>query len=96
MAATVDAEGHLDRTRGHALVLYDERNPAFRPGGKANDQWRAATSALRDPSLLRLCSWQRLAGHLSRDSELAWLVAGLRDKYGFVAVESVHLYVAGR
>ncbi len=32
--------------------------------------------------LLRKCSWQRLAAHLSRDRELGWLVEGLAAKYG--------------
>ena len=82
MAATVDANGKLDPTRGHALVLYDARNPAFQPGGKADNQWQAATSALRDPSLLRRCSWQRLVGHCAIDAELAWLLLELRNKYG--------------
>ena len=83
LAACVQTDGTLDVHRGHALVIYDERNPAFLPGGEAARQWEAATRAVRRP-LLRRCSWQRLVARLANDPDLAWLVNGLADKYGIM------------
>ena len=82
LAACVDEGGTLDTENGHALVIYDARNPAFHPGGEADVQWWAAVRALRFPRLLRRLSWQGLATHLSQFRDLDWLTAGLRDKYG--------------
>ncbi len=61
---------------------YDDRNPAFLPGGEARRQWEAAARVLRARSLLKRCSWQRLVTHLAKDRGLAWLVNGLAAKYG--------------
>jgi hypothetical protein len=82
IAATT--ESSADSTRGHVLVIYDERNPAFWAGGRADSQWHAAARDLRNPELLRKLSWQRLAGHLMDRQSLRWLTTGLRDKYGIV------------
>ncbi len=82
LAACVRPEGAVDANGGHALVVYDDRNPAFQAGGEAEQQWVAATGTLRSEHLLRRCSWQRLAAHISRDPDLAWLVDGLAAKYG--------------
>ena len=82
LAACVRPDGRVDIDGGHALVVYDARNPAFRPGGEAEKQWAETVGALAHPGLLRRCSWQRLAAHLARTSEFAWLVDGLAAKYG--------------
>ena len=82
LAACVQPDGTVDADGGHALVIYDERNPAFLPGGAAARQWEAATGALVRWPLLRRCSWQRLVAHLATDPDLAWLVNGLAAKYG--------------
>lgn len=83
LAACVQPEGGVDTERCHALVLYDKRNPAFRPGGAAHLQWWSVVCALRFPRVLRRLTWQRLAGHLRQFPELDWLTRGLHDKYGF-------------
>ena len=82
LAACVRPDGMVDADGGHALVIYDERNPAFLQGGEAARQWDAATQALVRRPLLRRCSWQRLVSHLTNDPDLAWLVSGLAAKYG--------------
>jgi hypothetical protein len=64
------------------LVVYDERNPAFQPGGEADAAWWAAVRALRFPGLLRRVSWQSIASHLAQFPDLAWLGVGLEEKYG--------------
>ena len=82
LAACVRPDGTVDADGGHALVIYDERNPAFLPGGEAARQWDAATQALVRRPLLRRCSWQRLVAHLTNDRNLSWLINGLTAKYG--------------
>ncbi|MGD0429925.1 MAG: hypothetical protein ABSA58_02430, partial [Acetobacteraceae bacterium] len=82
LAVCVSEDGTPGADRGHVLVVYDERNPAFRPGGEADAAWWAAVRALRFPRLLRRVSWQRVASHLAQFPDLAWLTVGLRDKYG--------------
>ena len=82
LAACMRDDGVLDMDSGHALVVYDERNPAFAPGGAADLQWWTTVRALRYPRLLRRVSWQKIARHLARSRDLEWLTEGLREKYG--------------
>ena len=82
LAATVMPEGELAPTGGHALVVYDARNPAFQANGMAEEQWRLAVDACLDRRLLRRLSWQSLLTSLVRAPELAYLVEGLAEKYG--------------
>ena len=88
LAACVQPDGTVDANSGHALVIYDDRNPAFLPGGEAAQQWEAATGALVRRSRLRRCSWQRLVAQLATDPDLAWLVNGLAAKYGIEPSEA--------
>ena len=82
LAACFAPDGSFDPNRGHVLLVYDDRNPAFADGGEAERQWRDALVACRVPGLLRRVSWQRLAAALAVAPELAWLAEGLRAKYG--------------
>ena len=82
LAAVVTADGKLDLTKGHVLVVYDARNPEFRDEGKAERQWRLATTSCRVPGLVRRLSWQRLMGVLAQAPELAYLVDSIERKYG--------------
>ena len=82
LAACVGDGAQLDTEKGHALVIYDARNPAFHSGGLADAQWWAAVRALRYPRLLRRVSWQRIAAHLDQFRDLDWLTGALGDKYG--------------
>lgn len=82
LAACFAPDGGFDPNRGHALIVYDARNPAFREGGEAERQWRGALAACRIPGLLRRVSWQRLAAAAAAAPDLAWLAEGLRAKYG--------------
>jgi hypothetical protein len=82
LAACVRPDRTVMPEDGHALVIYDERNPAFQRGGTADLQWHSAKSSLKHPDCLRRLSWQSLAAHLAKDGDLAWLVSGLADKYG--------------
>jgi len=84
LAACVRPDGTVVPDGGYALVIYDARNPAFQSGGPADGQWRKAKESLKRPECLRRCSWQSLAAHLARDSDLDWLNAGLASKYGIM------------
>lgn len=82
LAATVTTRGDLKPTKGHVLVIYDARNPAFGPGGKANEQWQHVVGACLHQGLFRLLSWQSLLMSLAKASEFAYLVDSLGAKYG--------------
>ena len=88
LAACLRPDGRLDPTAGHALLLYDGRNPAFGSKGGATQAYEQARAALVDPSLLRRCSWQRLIASLERDDKLGWLLGELKAKYGLGAPET--------
>ncbi len=76
--------GLVGLARGHALVLYDARNPAFQAGGEADRQWEATIAACLVPGLLRRLTWQRLLTFIATVPDLAWLVDALRDKYALL------------
>ena len=87
LAACV-SDGRLDCSRGHAVLIVDARNPAFgwsrwRPTGAGSRAFAAVRDALgQRGDLLRLGTWQQIAGALATDGQLGWLVDGLRRKYG--------------
>ena len=85
LAAAVRPGGLVDPARGHALVVYDARNPSFQAGGVADRQWESTIAACRMPGLLRRISWQRLLSFLAVAPNLAWLIDELQGKYGLVA-----------
>jgi hypothetical protein len=86
LAATVPvggrSDGRADATRGHAVLLYDGRNPHFGPGGAAWLAVRDVRDCLRCPGLLRLGTWQQVAGAIAGDGEVGWLAEELQLKYG--------------
>jgi hypothetical protein len=67
LAVCVDEAGALDLKRGHALIIYDARNPSLVSGGEGDRQWRAASNALRVPGLLRRMSWQAFISQWPND-----------------------------
>jgi hypothetical protein len=84
LAACVTANGPVRSGSAHALLLYDARNPSFRPGGAGAAAFEAVTARLRHPGLLRRCSWQRVLGWIGRHHDLDWLVREVSAKYGFI------------
>jgi hypothetical protein len=68
---------------GHAVLVYDERNPSFQNGGKGFVAFEETRGALRIPSLLRKCSWQHIVRHLRSKMILPWLTEQIELKYGF-------------
>ena len=83
LAACVSPDKEVGSESGHAVLLYDERNPAFQSGGKGRREWDTVRKALKNPALLQQCTWQQVMGVMRRDSELSWLTELLQIKYGF-------------
>jgi len=81
LAAVVSANGKLEPEKGHALVLYDARNPAFHESGDAFKAFMNTKKGLIDARLLRKCSWQHLLSQLSSNCKLRWLLSEINSKY---------------
>lgn len=82
LAACVRTNGNVSLTNGHVVMIYDERNPSFRRGGKGLASFIETGKALKDDSLLRKCSWQRIVNHLRFKGKLPWLTYEIKQKYG--------------
>jgi hypothetical protein len=83
IAACVQSPTHLvEPNQGHAVLLYDARNPAFREGGPGLRAFEQARCALRNPARLRRCTWQAMASRIREDPVVDWLGAALQAKYG--------------
>ena len=82
LAACIPSDGKFSPKKGHALLIYDERNPEFQKGERGFEAYESTREGLRYPALLRKCSWQRLIGHLRSRSVFPWLTAELHPKYG--------------
>lgn len=80
LLAAVVAEGKVRGGRGHALLVYDERNPAFQP--RENGPFEELRAQLRDATMLRRCSWQAILAAMDRHDDLQWLIGALDCKYG--------------
>ncbi len=83
LAACVKPDGSVSENNGHVVVVYDERNPSFQEGGKAFLSFKKTVETLKNPSLLRKCSWQDVVSHLRNKGKLNWLTEELNFKYGF-------------
>ena len=68
---------------GHAVLVYDSRNPQFQNGGDCTETFERVRNDLHDPMKLRRCSWQAICGVLSDDSDLHDFMADLKMKFGF-------------
>jgi hypothetical protein len=66
------------------VLIHDERNPAFQPGGAGWNAYQQVRSLLLDRRLLQRTSWQHLARLLGSDGRTTWLANALDAKYGFL------------
>jgi len=82
LAACVQDGGILDVERGHALILYDERNPTMKNGGVGDQQWHSAKKSLKSSGVLRRLSWQNLLAQAPNHAEMNALKSELAAKYG--------------
>ncbi len=81
LAATTSDEG-VDESSGHAVLVYDSRNPSCSPTGKITAAYSRLRTSLKKPSLIRRCSWQSLLDRIRAESQLAWLAEAVNAKYG--------------
>jgi hypothetical protein len=86
LAASVDG-GRATTDRGHALLVYDARNPAFQP--RDNGPFEVLRTQLRDDTMLRRCSWQAILAMMSRHADLQWLAQEIDRKYGLAPLARV-------
>ena len=82
LAAVVSNNGKVDPTSGHAVFVYDARNPAYKPSGVADVQLRQATRACIIPGLIRRVTWQEIVRVGEASEDMLWLVSALRQKHG--------------
>lgn len=82
LAVCVTANSRVDPEAGHAVLLYDERNPSFQDEGAGMIAWQQCKDALKFPHLLQKCTWQLIAQTLKKHPGQSWLTKALFDKYG--------------
>ncbi len=82
LAAGVKPDGTVSVKNGHVVLIYDERNPAFQIGGDGLIAYTETRKALREPMMLRKCSWQRIVQCMREKDVLSWLTKNLALKYG--------------
>jgi hypothetical protein len=82
LAACVRGDRKLYPEGGHAVLLFDERNPAFREGGAGWNAYEAVKASLKDADRLRRCTWQGITAKLREDEEISWMAEELNLKYG--------------
>jgi hypothetical protein len=82
LAAAVDPERGQIWGQPVAILVYDANNPAFAPGGKVDEQFRAVQAALRGPAALKRTTWQAIAGALLQRGRYDDLLVWLDEKYG--------------
>jgi hypothetical protein len=82
LAAGVKPDGTVSLNNGHAVLIYDERNPAFQNNGDGLMAYIEVQKALQEPMMLRKCSWQRIIQHIRGKDVLSWLTENLSLKYG--------------
>lgn len=84
LASVVNVDGRVAPSDGHALFVYDGRNPAYRLGGAADVQLRQAISACRLPGLIRRVTWQEIVRVCLGHTDLTWLMDAMKQKHGII------------
>jgi len=74
--------GIVSAKNGHAILIYDGRNPAFQCNGEGEKAYFETKEALIEPTMLRKCSWQRIVQSMREKEMLPWLTKELKQKYG--------------
>jgi hypothetical protein len=82
IAISVKPDGAVSLSNGHAVLIYDDRNPAFQNGGKGLTSFNYTQKSLLEPHMLLKCSWQQIIEHMRDKGILSWLTEELRFKYG--------------
>jgi len=82
LAAAVDPREQQVWGYPVAVLVYDERNPFFAPGGEVDEQFRAVQAALQGPATLKRVTWQAATAAMAKRGGYADLLTWLDDKYG--------------
>lgn len=82
LAAGIKHGRPVSAANGHAILIYDERNPACLPGGAIFRAYSETRNALIGPQMLRKISWQRIINQMRGEKILPWLTERLNQKYG--------------
>jgi hypothetical protein len=82
LAVGVKPNATVSLNDGHVILIYDERNPAFQKNGDGQKAFTGTQTALREPRMLRKCSWQRIIQCIRANKLLPWLTEELAFKYG--------------
>ncbi len=82
LAIGVQPDGSFSLDKGHSVLIYDQRNPAFQEHGKGYQAFQKTRSALKNPNMLCKASWQSITAFIRRNSILPWLTDELEKKYG--------------
>jgi hypothetical protein len=75
------SDGSVMPENGRMVLIYDDRNPSFKKGGKGFIAIEETMQSLKYPSLLRTCSWQCITRYMKMKSVLPWLTEHLELKY---------------
>jgi hypothetical protein len=81
LAVGVRKDKTTSTENGHAILIYDERNPAFLQAGKGYISYYETKRALINQKMLRKISWQRIVKTLRFNNTLPWLTEGIEEKY---------------
>jgi hypothetical protein len=82
LAACAREDGTASSRNGHAVLIYDERNPSFAGCGKGAEAFNSTRDALIDASNLRKISWQSICDFMKRNNLLNWLTDAISAKHG--------------
>lgn len=82
LAIGVNEDGSISDKNSHAILIYDERNPAFMKDGNGFKSYVEMRSTLKRPTMLRKCSWQKITYCIRKNNVLPWLTEQLSAKYG--------------
>ncbi|MEN6571905.1 MAG: hypothetical protein ABFD24_08700 [Anaerolineaceae bacterium] len=82
LAASVKPDQPASSINGHAILIFDERNPSCQPNGAIHKAYTETKNALLEPKMLRKISWQRIVDYMRKEEFQPWLTEALREKYG--------------
>jgi Restriction Endonuclease associating with ARP len=80
LAVSIGENGEI--VPGFAVLVFDERNPAFRPDGPGGQAFAMVKAALLDSKRLQRLSWQTIMQALLKLPRLQWMTSELEEKYG--------------
>jgi hypothetical protein len=78
----VNEDGLVNDKNSHALLIYDERNPAFMKDDNSFYSYSEIGATLKRTNMLRKCSWQKITQCIRKNTILPWLTNQLAAKYG--------------